>query len=849
MTKINKPNGNGQKKINKFLLYSLIMGGLVVLVNILFATILLNINKFSNLAKNMFILVNLAVLIVLLLINVGLLLITRSKKYLYKNIFIGFLCILMILGGFGTYLVLTVNNSIGNIIDTGDTVEETREVAFVVYDNSSINSTSDLANKKFGIIDNENFMEGNILALKELSNLNLTVSYVYYDSYSAMLLGLFNGEIDVAALPSNYSDVFGTDENMEEHLALTKVIHQFSEKVTLTNDNTNQVDVLTEPFSILIMGNDGGRTDALMVATVNPTNLTITLTSIARDSYVPIACYSGNAKDKIAHARMVSRQCTIDTVENLLDIEINFYVEVNFKGVVAIVDAIGKIPIDSPVEFVGQTSSDNRGTYTVWVPAGLNYLNGEQVLAFARERKHMPGGDFQRQQNQQQVISSLISSVLNMRSIDKAVAVFNAAGDNISTNMSLNQMIDLLSLGISKMNSSYVNNANLFNIYGSRVTGYDSNTYDEGMGLVLWIYKPYQGAINDAHDFINRNLRINVEPKIPDTFSYDVTWGWNGPVFNQETYNEAEIHDPIPEIVPNMVSGAWTLEQAQAWANARGISLVVNEIKPGSGSYNANYAQNQIIAQSVAAGKLVEKTSSITIDVIKHQDVDIEVTDFTGKNSSEAKAWANTNGLVYSEVLVPTTNTSLIGTIQKTSPAVGSTIKKGATFTVYVYGESKSVSIAANAYVNREFAGVKSELEGLGLVVNQVNTNVETEDTSLIGKVIITSHQSGSLAQGSNIQVKTTTYVKKEVTPPVMVNIPNYVGQLINNVPSSYQGITIVQVAVDTSTGTDKQVFEQSHTGEVAEGTVVTVKFYNYVAPEPEPEPEPEPAPSGGEEG
>ena len=189
----------------------------------------------------------------------------------------------------------------------------------------------------------------------------------------------------------------------EEHLDKTKVIHEFSTKVKIEGTDTVKKDLSKEPFSILLMGNDGGRTDTLIYVSFNPKTMVATLTSIARDSYVPIACYKNQASDKINHSRQISRQCTLDTVSNLLGEQVDYFVEVNFKAVVDIVDSLGKLWIVSPIEFVGQDSSEDRGHFTVWINKGGQFMSGEQVLAFSRERKNMPGGDLQRQLNQQQI--------------------------------------------------------------------------------------------------------------------------------------------------------------------------------------------------------------------------------------------------------------------------------------------------------------------------------------------------------------------------------------------------------------------------------------------------------------
>ena len=139
--------------------------------------------------------------------------------------------------------------------------------------------------------------------------------------------------------------------------------------VRYAHDLAHTGEVLAEEYGVPIINKR-----------VSVTPISLIAESCQTDSYVPIACYSGNSSDKINHARTRSRQCTIDTVEDLMDINIDFYFESNFAGLVDMVDAVGGIIIDNPYKFVGQ-ESDNRGKYTIWVPAGVNRRNGEPALA------------------------------------------------------------------------------------------------------------------------------------------------------------------------------------------------------------------------------------------------------------------------------------------------------------------------------------------------------------------------------------------------------------------------------------------------------------------------------------
>ena len=749
-----------KSKINKFKIYMIMFGVFTVVLNGLGVWFLLSITRFATLNRNLFLFINLLVVFGLLLVNVGVLVITRQKKPLVKNIFIAFLCILVVVGGYGNYAVFTINRNINLIAGGGEgQVQESRDVAFVTYDNNRIISVNDISGNRFGIIDNEYFLEGNYLAILEINRLNLTVEFVHFQNYTDMVLALLARTIDIAALPANFTDLFENNDNILEHLENTNVIHSFSADVVLDNIVASDIDVTREPFTVLILGDAGMRTNTIMVAVVNPINLTVSLTSIPRDSFVPIACYRGQARDKLAHARMVSRQCVIDTVENLLDIEIDFYVETGFRGMVDIVDALGGLWVYSPIEFVGQNSSAERGHFTVWVPRGLNHLNGEQVLAFTRERHRFAAGDFARQENQQQVIQTLIQEIANLRSIDRALAVFNAAGNNISTNMTFEQMVELLNHLMSSVNNSYRNDGSIIRVYGNRITGYASHVFNEPSGLILWIYRLYDGAIADARRFINYNLRIGTEPTIPNTFRFVWNWGFIATdPWIQNWYNELQIHLPLPEVVPNMVAGAWTLPQAQTWANTHGITLVVNEIRPGHSSYSEHFAQDQIIAQSVPAGRLVGNTTSITIDVIKHIEVDIEIVDFRGELISVAQAWAEANGLVFRTIIQPTANSALHGIIHSTDPVPGATIRRGAVFTVRVYGPQEMVSV--------RFEGNGGTVEGQSFVDRTVvsGANLGNANIPNATRSEYTFVSWNTAADGSGITFTAATIVNANMT-------------------------------------------------------------------------------------
>jgi len=597
----------------------------------------------------------------LALINILVFILVRlfSQHKVLEMIMTGLLVILIGLSSYALVYIVRINNAVGNVIVTDDVVENI-STSFVTYDNTKITTINDVSGKKFGIVDNDNVLEGNSLAIEELANKNINVTFVEYDTYNNMLLGLFSREIDVAPLPKEYYSMFIANDGYEEYLDKTEVVHEFSKKVKIEGESTVRKDLSKEAFSVLLMGNDGGRTDTLIFATFNPKTMVVTLTSIARDSYVPITCYKDQARDKINHSRQISRQCTLDTVSNLLQEKVDYFIEVNFTAVVDVVDSLGKLWIDSPVEFVGQDSSDDRGHFTVWIGKGGQFMTGEQVLAFARERKNMPGGDLQRQLNQQQVIRALLTKLLETRDINSFVKAAESAGDNVKTNLSISQLAGLGNYVIGEMNANQLDNSYFVQMKNNRISGYFSWAYNDSLQLPLSIYKPYNGSIADARALIDRNLMgSSYIPADHKSFTFNIYTPYYGENFIKDYYNEAEVHEPLPDFMPSMTkeSDPWLLTDVKAWLQKRSwIKLNVTEIWETSPKYDASYLYNQVISQSIKYGVKTANITQLNIEIIK-RDLDCRIVEnrsdeqcksivpnFIGMTRKEVNDWNAANG-------------------------------------------------------------------------------------------------------------------------------------------------------------------------------------------------------------
>jgi LCP family protein required for cell wall assembly len=666
------------------------------------------------------------------------------------------LVILTLIMGTVVFYVFQVNSSIDKFIVNPNQQSEI-ETAFVVYNTDKYASVNDLNGLRLGVLSNSETTDRNSFVKDEIERVGINVTFVEYISYNEMLLGLFDKSIEFAALPADYYNQFEDNEGYFEYLEKSKTVHTFISKIQNTSESVD-VDVTKEPFTLLIMGNDGGRTDSLILATYNPLKLSVTMTSIPRDSFVPIACYPNQEKDKIGHAFSVSRQCALDTVNNLFDIEINYYVEINFKGVVEIVDALDRIYVTSPVEFVGQNSDEERGHYTVWVPEGDFWATGEMALALARERYHMPGGDYQRQENQQNVIKSILERTLQLRDINKAVNVLNAAGSNVKTNMSLNQMIAVFNSLMNALNKTSTDPFYMMDIIGSRVMGYPSYTYNESLQLPLWILKPYNSSITDLRKLMLTNLESEVLPERINP-QFDARLIFYSEDYFAKTYNEAEVHEKLPDFMPTMSNNNWILDQARTWSksNGRNIQLVVEEIRVGNTLYNANFLHNYIVGQSIKYGVKTSSFNALTIKVIKHElncslpenqeyeECKYKLPDFQDNAGplttvSAVKAWFTKLGLnpKFEYILIPETDPSYtkekVGYVIKQSPLEWTDVRTLEKLTLTVMDPNYSILIPDTTEWNETIAKkwVKDNLE---TEENYLITYEATTNTSLYGKV------------------------------------------------------------------------------------------------------------------
>ncbi|HFI0352874.1 TPA: LCP family protein [Streptococcus suis] len=207
----------------------------------------------------------------------------------------------------------------------------------------------------------------------------------------------------------------------------------------------------TEPLTILLMGVDmdqatrggvweEGRSDSMILVTVNPKTKETTMMSLTRDIMVEIAEANGESTgtvEKLNHSYSYGQApMAIATIEKMMDINIDRYIEINMDGLVELVDAVGGIEVNNTLGFP-ISISEYEPAYTSIVPTGKRLVNGDQALVYARMRYDDPEGDIGRQRRQREVITAIVKKLLQLDGFTQYKKILTAISNNMRTNIEI----------------------------------------------------------------------------------------------------------------------------------------------------------------------------------------------------------------------------------------------------------------------------------------------------------------------------------------------------------------------------------------------------------------------------
>lgn len=262
--------------------------------------------------------------------------------------------------------------------------------------------------------------------------------------------------------------------------------------------NLNEdIEPLTDNVSILFIGVDDSeernqsenniRSDALVLATLNNEDKSIKLVSIPRDTYTFIP--DSGKEDKITHAYAYNGpSSTIESVENLLEVPVDYYLRMNFDAFIEVVDALGGIKVEVPYDITEQDENDSQDA--IELKEGIQFLNGSEALALARTRHY--DNDIERGKRQQAILESIMNRALSVGSIAKYGDVFQAVGDNMKTDLSFKNISSLF---------EYAKNGKP-DIEMITLDGYDD------MSTGIYYYKLKEESLTEIQDILQSHLGL-----------------------------------------------------------------------------------------------------------------------------------------------------------------------------------------------------------------------------------------------------------------------------------------------------------------------------------------------------
>ncbi len=334
-----------------------------------------------------------------------------------------------------------------------------------------------------------------------------TMNVKQYSTWNE-LIDAFYANKDVQAIVINHSmiNMISQDyEDFENHIRIIKT-YRYEKEISIDTANIN---VKKDPFIIYVSGissddgadttlSDNSLSDVNILAVVNPKTKQVLLVTTPRDSYIKISNNKGvSGYDKLTHAGNYGVEKSMEALENLYGINIDYYVKINFLGSKSIVDALGGITIDSDVEF---TNGWEAAPVSYHFVRGENECDGDKTIAFARERKAFAAGDFQRGRNQMAVIKGIIQKASSPAILTKYSAVMDAVSDLFLTNIPNKAISDLVKMQLS--------NNTPWNIQSYGINGdTDEKRHLEVVGAYnASIVLPYVDDISNASAMINKVL-------------------------------------------------------------------------------------------------------------------------------------------------------------------------------------------------------------------------------------------------------------------------------------------------------------------------------------------------------
>ncbi len=423
-------------------------------------------------------------IIIFMIVNIVIMLLFILSQYKAKNkkirltgkILIIIFCLLLI------PLNYTFSKTMNALAKT-ETHVETDSVSIIVKENSTYQYTQDLKGKVYSTLATDDKSVNKTIEKLQTEN-NENIQPKVYSGVLTLVNALYNNDVDCIIINESYRAMI--EEDFPNFSSDTRVIYS-KQYVTEINSPENS-DITRNTFNVYVSGIDTygsittkSRSDVNMIMTVNPTTKTVLLTSIPRDYYIPFNVLGGQ-RDKLTHSGLYGVNETMQNVASYFGIDIDYFIRVNFDSLIDIVDSLGGIEVYNPQAFKN-------------FEVGKITLNGEEALAFSRERYSFEDGDKERGRNQMRVITGIINKVLSPGIISNYSELMDKLHVSFQTNMADEQIISLVRMQLDDMSP--------WTIQQQSVNGNGQTLYSPIYGSDLYMMVPDDKSVENAKVKIN----------------------------------------------------------------------------------------------------------------------------------------------------------------------------------------------------------------------------------------------------------------------------------------------------------------------------------------------------------
>ena len=477
-----KKGNSAFNKINQFV-NSTVFGLIISVVHIVVTCLLLSELLYLNVLPAKFFVP--ICLVLLVLCAVSFLMAFAGKKMRATGKLISMF--MVIVSVIGIYYVAKVNDTLDALSGDNTKIDVVNVYVMKADEAENINDAKDYTFGIMGVLDRTNTDKTIESIEKEVGQ---QIKTEEYEGYLQLVDALYQGEVEAIILNEAYVAQITDSEEYASFETVTKILHNESHQTELDVDDTKNLN--DNVFAVYLSGIDvtgkistTSRSDVNIIAVVNPNTRQILLLNTPRDYYVPLAM--NGIEDKLTHAGIYGVDESMATLEQLYDTELDYYFRINFTGFEKMIDALGGIEIYSDYSY-----TTHHGGYKI--TKGLNTMNGNKALCFARERYSLPNGDNDRGKNHMLIIKAVIDKATSTAILNDFNSLMESLTDSFQTSMSSKQISALVRMQLDEGGS--------WNIVSYAVSGEGAKMPVYSMSSLPYVTIPDYTTVDVAKELI-----------------------------------------------------------------------------------------------------------------------------------------------------------------------------------------------------------------------------------------------------------------------------------------------------------------------------------------------------------